>query len=573
MRTNLRYIAAIWSVFAATSLFGQGNGVVLDVTGNREVEPAYRSALTPRIVDTTITTPMVEYPLLDLKYKTDTEVSMITPASISTKEHLSQLYNSYLKVGVGTELMPLGEYYFDSKRSKRFIYGAHVKHLSSFGNLKGYAPAQFDRTKVGLYGGLNERRYSLRGDIHYNNQGLHYYGFPTDEDTIVGDSIRQRYSDFGFGAAFSSHKKDSAKLNYKVGFDYNNYMSRKPENEDLRDWRAKENYFGIKSSAWYKHGKETYAADVNILYNGYKYGIADSNLTVLDSGLVSNNTIVNLHPTITTHLQDNRFKAKLGANVVFNGHNGVKAHIYPDIEVKYSMFNDIFIPYVGLRGGMEQVTFKSLTGENEFLLPNVQLQNENRSIDFYGGIKGTLSKRVSFNVEGSFANVKNKALFVTDTTYSIGNQFAVIYDTMNVATIEGSISYQLNEKLKVDGIGRFNSYVLNNNSYAWNLPQLQFVVRGSYNLFDKFLFNLDVDLEHGRKALTYGPGEGVTEENGQYIKTLNFIADANLGVEYRYNKRISAFVQANNFAAQSYQRWYNAPVQQFQFLGGVTFRF
>ena len=29
----------------------------------------------------------------------------------------------------------------------------------------------------------------------------------------------------------------------------------------------------------------------------------------------------------------------------------------------------------------------------------------------------------------------------------------------------------------------------------------------------------------------------------------------------------------NNFASQQYMRWYNAPVQQFQALGGVTFRF
>jgi hypothetical protein len=446
--------------------------------------------------------------------------------------------------------------------------------LSSYGNLTGYAPAKFDRTKFNLYGGINEKRYELRGDVHYNNQGLHFYGFPADADTIDAKSIRQRYSDFGFGAAFSSHKKDSAELNYTVGLDYNNYSSRKPEDENLRDWRAKENYFGINTSGWYKYGKEVYAADFNIRYNGYKYGIlADSNATALDTGLVSNNTIVNLHPTITTHLQDDRFKAKIGVNIVFNGHNGTKVHIYPDLELKYSMFNDIFIPYVGLRGGMKQVSFRSLTGENEFLLANVQLQNENTAIDFYGGIKGTLSKRISFNIGGSFSNVKNKAFFVSDTTYSIGNQFSVIYDTMNVATIEGSVSYQLNEKLKIDGIGRFNSYQLNNNSYAWNMPQLEFIIRGSYNLFDKFLFNLDVDLEQGRRALVNGPGDGVTIENGQYIKTLNFIADANLGVEYRYNKRISAFVQVNNFAAQSYQRWYNAPVQQFQFLGGVTFRF
>ena len=89
----------------------------------------------------------------------------------------------------------------------------------------------------------------------------------------------------------------------------------------------------------------------------------------------------------------------------------------------------------------------------------------------------------------------------------------------------------------------------------------------------KFLFNLDVDIEHGRKALVFEDGEGVIEENGQLIQPLNFIIDANLGIEYRYSKRISAFVQLNNFASQSYQRWYNAPVQQFQVMGGVTFRF
>jgi hypothetical protein len=80
-------------------------------------------------------------------------------------------------------------------------------------------------------------------------------------------------------------------------------------------------------------------------------------------------------------------------------------------------------------------------------------------------------------------------------------------------------------------------------------------------------------MEEGRRAKVYETGEGVTEENGQLVKKLDFIADANLNIEYRYNKRFSAFAQFNNFAAQRYKRWYNAPVHGFQFLGGVTFRF
>jgi outer membrane receptor protein involved in Fe transport len=201
------------------------------------------------------------------------------------------------------------------------------------------------------------------------------------------------------------------------------------------------------------------------------------------------------------------------------------------------------------------------------------MQNEKRPIEFYGGIKGTLSKRISFNAGISFANVRDKALFITDTTYSIRNKFDVIYDTMNVTTIDASISYQLQEKLKVDVLGKFNSYSALNNSYAWNLPRLEFLVRGSYNLFDKFLFNLDLTLEEGRKALVYEMGDDVTIENGQYIKSLDFITDLNLSIEYRYNKRISAFVEFNNIASQRYKRWYNTPVHSFQFLGGVTFRF
>lgn len=572
METKMRFILAISSVLFASSLFGQGGDIHTVIgDGDRTVERADRTPLYPRIIDTTIPTPIVQYPLLQLNYKTETEIGMITPASIKMKENLSKLYHSYLKLGIGSEFMPLGEYYFDAKRSRKFIYGAHIKHLSSFGNITGYAPAQFDRTRAEIYGGINEKRYSLRGDVHYNNQGLHYYGIPID--SLISDSIAQRYSDFGFGAEFRSHIKDSAKLNYSVGIDYNNYLSKKREDEALRDWRARENYFAINTGGKYRMGSEVFAADLNIRYNGYKYGIADSALVALDSGIVRNNTVINFHPTIVTQRQNNRLKVRFGGNLVFDVDEKTKVRFYPDIEAKYSMFNDIFIPYIGLRGGLNQVSFKSLTTENEFLLSNLNMRNEHTPLDFYGGIKGTLSKRIGFNIGARFANIKDKALFVTDTTYSIGNKFTVITDTMNVATIEGSISYQLSNKLKVDAIGKFNSYTLLNNSYAWNLPQLEILVRGSYNLFDKFIFNLDVDLEHGRKALVYGPGEDVFIENNQYVKTLGFIADANLGVEYRYNERISAFVQLNNFASQKYTRWYNAPVQAFQVLGGVTFRF
>jgi hypothetical protein len=555
--------------------FGQGEpDVVLNATGLRQVEPAYRMTENPKIIDTTIANPVIDFPLLVLQQATKIEVEPINPATIKTEQKLNQLYNTYVKVGIGTELMPMGEVYFDSKRTRKFVYGVHAKHLSSYGNFNDYAPAQFDRTKLGLYGALNEKNYSLNGDLHYANQGLHYYGRKIPTDSVDRATIAQRYQDIGGAFSFSSHKKDSANLNFKVGVEYNNFGSKKPLEDSLSDWRARENFFAVNTNASYKSGKEIYAADFNIRYNGYKYGIAgDTNTTIIDTGIVLNNTIINLKPSISTFLYNNRFKAKIGVDIVIDAGVKTKAHLYPVAELKYSMFNDIFIPYAGLRGGLKQTTFKSLTADNEFILPNVALRNENTAIDVYGGIKGTLSKRMSFNLSASFARVQNKALFVTDTTFSVGNKFNLLYDTLNLTTIEGSLSYQLNEKLKIDGIGRFYSYGLLNNTYAWNLPQWQAIARGSYNLFDKFLVNLDLNFEGGRKALVYAMEEDVTVENNQFAKSLGLVADINLGLEYRYNKRLSAFIQMNNLASQRYNRWYNYPVQIFQFMGGVTARF
>jgi hypothetical protein len=294
---------------------------------------------------------------------------------------------------------------------------------------------------------------------------------------------------------------------------------------------------------------------------------------MLDSGIVRNNTIISLKPSITTFAKNNRFKAQIGVDLTLDIAEENQFSIFPLVEVKYSLFNDLFIPYLGAKGGVKQNRFKTLTQTNEFLLPNINMLNENTAIDLYFGIKGTLSKQIGFNVNASFANVKNKALFVTDTLFSTRNKFNVIFDTLNITTIEGSIYFQMNEKLKVDAIGRYYSYQLKSNTYAWNLPQFQIMTRGSYNLFDKFLVNLDLNFEGGRKALVYSKEENTTEENNQFAKTLGFVADVNLGLEYRYNKRISAFLQCNNLASQRYNRWYNTPVQGFQVLGGVTFRF
>jgi len=56
-------------------------------------------------------------------------------------------------------------------------------------------------------------------------------------------------------------------------------------------------------------------------------------------------------------------------------------------------------------------------------------------------------------------------------------------------------------------------------------------------------------------------------------KELKGIFDANLGLEYRYTKKLSAFINFNNIGAVRYQRWEDYPTQRFNVLGGLTYSF
>ncbi len=570
----MKHLFLIYIVLCVGLSFSQrSDEVILQAGGNRAVEKAYRITEQPKIIDTILPSPVLEYPLLAVKHESQIQLDPIAPASIKTVDKLNQLYSTYVKLGIGSQIMPLGELYFNNKRTRKYQYGVHAKHLSFFGKIKDYAPAQFDRTKVNAFGGINEEKYTLKADLNYQNRGLHYYGLRVPADSISKDSIAQRFQEVGGSFKFASHQEDSAHLNYQIRLDYTYFTSKKPENSDLAKRRVQENYFSLSGKGMYQYGSELFSLDLGVKYNGYQYGFTDTTVSKLDTALKLNNTIIHLFPSVETTLWKNKFKAVLGVNLVLDVHEKTKFHAYPMIEVKYSFFKDLFIPFVGIRGGLTQNSFRTLSYVNEFITQQQILQNQNTAIEVYGGFKGTLSKRISFNINGSFGRVQNLGMFINDTVYARGNQFRMIYDTASVSHLEGSISYQLDEKWKIDVLAKYHSYQMKNESFAWNLPSFESNVRGSYNLYDKFIFNLDLTFQGGRRALVYDSISSDHYENLQYSKKLGFLADVNLGIEYRYNKRISAFLQGNNLIAQRYKRWYNYPVQGIQVIGGITFRF
>ncbi|TNE56225.1 MAG: hypothetical protein EP338_01255 [Bacteroidetes bacterium] len=553
----------------------QAQEVNLEVSGNRTVEPAYRITKQPHLIDTVIPYSSIQYPLLTLKYDNSFELDTIRSARIKLVDKLDKLYPGYVRLGLGNAILPLFQLHYGSTRSRKFVYDARIHQLNSIGKVNGYAPANFNRNQIELSGKLNERKYSVKGDLHFNTLGLHQYGIPST--SVPADSISQRYSDFGTSVYYEKHRKDSMSLNYALGASYNYFRDKKPQIDSLSDWFAHENNIGFLGKIWYLFNDEIIQSDFITRYNSFAYGVAGDSISAIDTGIVYNNLQLLISPNITTFARNNRLKMKFGARLALDVNDDriqpvSKVYLYPDVELKYSLFNDIFIPYLIVSGDLEQQTLKSLSRQNEFILSQILPQSENRQMDTRLGMKGTLSNKFMFNTSASYRLIKNKALFVQDTLYSRSNRFRVIYDDINEIALNASLIYEV-EKLQIQAAGCYHIYQTKNEAFPWNLPAFELNTSLKYSLDIPLQFKLDASAAFDRKAQVFSATESDQEKNGVYAKNLGTILDLNFEAEYRYTNRFSAFLQFNNFAAQRYARWYNYPVLGFQVIGGISFRF
>jgi len=534
-------------------------------TANRKISPSYRITENPKIIDTVVKIPQFTYPLLTKNMKTSIQTEEIEASKIKIVDKLAKIYPGYVKLGLGTNIMPLGELYYNSTRNRKVSYGIHAKHLSAFGNVKDYAPSQFDHTKAKVFSNFHISKHLLESEVNWLNHGYHYYGIK--DDSIPKDSLTNRVGAYQGKISFSNVlRKDSAKLAYKINANYGYF------HEFLRDsatlsTNARESNFGLGTNLSYKHELNVFAVDLDFKFNAYKFGESDPTLLAYRKN--ERNHILHFRPTISSYRLDNKLKIELGLDINFDFS---ASSIFKPLFVanlKYSLLDGMFIPYIGIDGNLTQNTFHKLNRSNPYMNSAIDLKNT-KEFKIYGGIKGTLSKTISFDVHVKHTKYTDMALFINDTIFSDQYKFNVIYDDVSQLSFGGSLSYQSKEKLKIDAMLDYNIYTTTDQKYAWYLPQLEATLRGSYNLFDKLYAKVDFTLKGIRKSPNGILNPDPTDEN-QFEADL--IADANLHLEYRYNKRISAFLQFNNIANQKYHRWMNYPVYGFQVLGGVTFGF
>ncbi len=548
----LKLLILVAFVSFQTNLFAQDTlGRYLNiVTGqfHPTVMDAAKLNENPSVNDSTQKLPIKGYNINSKKINTGFDVAPITPVQLQG-EPLTKLYNALVKLGFGNYTTPYGEVWYNSLRSKEYAYGIRMKHLSSSYTAQDYGFAGYSDNEISLSGKKFLKEHTLSGNFDYARNVVHFYGYDANLNNLDKDLTVQRFNYFAANADLMSHYTKAERYNHEVKLSYYNLA-------DL--YKTSENNIKANGFVQTTIDKEILKVNADIDY----YNLKTAKDTI-------NNTIITLNPNF--YATGEKYKAAVGVTAVMDNLEGTKFYFYPKIDLSYNVVDNIIIPYVGASGGLHKNSMKSITDENPFVLSQLTLKNTNDRYKLFGGIKGTITSKINYNACASYTSIDNLMMYVNDTKDLLANRFDVVYDQAQELNVRGEVAYQLREKIRFNLSGDYYNYKMTNELRAWYIPQVKITLAGNYNLSDKIIIKVDLFYLDNQYARTI---ENKDMKDEKFVATqLKPMFDANLGGEYRYNKKLGFFINLNNVGNVRYYRYINYPTQRFGFMLGLSYSF
>lgn len=569
-KISLRIITFALLVFGSFSALAQTDDDQMDLTiygkDKLEIRDADKFQSWPEYKDNVVEIPTITYTLIPNKIEASIIPPPIKAAKINVEEKIKKLYKGYARAGFGVYANTLLEMYYMDGRSRKGSYMVHAKHNGSAG---GVATADsisdsFSKNEINLWGKRFVKKHAIQGNFNWDREKRNFYGFnPVIYNDVNVDEIKRFTYGVGADVSLKSYYRDSSKVNYEARVGFNNFRD---------NFEGQLNEIQVNLSAHRPIGDNHFFADLNVDYDKF-----DFINRVTHENEVLKGAVVELIPRATTTKGD--LKVNVGMNITIDGRDSSAFHFYPLAEVKYNLFDNLFVPYAGIKGGLEEKNYKILIDENPWVATDVDVRNKNLKMQLYGGIRGTLSSNTSFNVAFSQSGYDNFGYYVNDSVAGIsgrGSEFMIEYDRLSVTELMGEVTINESKKMGIFLKGQYFLYGLDksNQEHAWYQPSTRFTMIGRYNIENKIIAQLELFTVGKTKAKTFEEvPDIVIEDGGFYIINQKGYLDVNLLAEYRYTKRLSGFVKINNLISSKYLRYNNYKIQRLVAVMGVTYSF
>ncbi len=546
-----------------------------DTTKNEEVtvvsayEPtvndAFKLNISPKLSEDESEKPDIKYSVISKNIDSRLGVNPIMAAKIAG-ESAPKLYKNYVKLGFATTLSPYLDFYASMLRSKKSGFGVHIKHFSSAAGIKGYAYPGSGETEANIYGRKFGSRHAFSTELFYKQNRAHFYGFRPDdfpEITLSKKDIRQTYNLLGVKTLYeSTYNRSSAlhhslKLNYYYLWDgYNSSEHNLFFNADIH-----------KKVSFFNFSKEQ------------KLGIeAGADLWFNNDSIINENTgIVSFTPYYD--LKFSQYGFHIGADVALQMDSSVSVHVYPVVTAEVQVIRSHLVAYAGIKGELQKNSMKSFSDDNVFIISTIEKRFTNYKLGEFVGLKGSVGKYFDYNLMFVNFNIEDMPFFVSDTVSApsegLTNKFSVVYDNVRHSSFIADFGFHYKNKFNAIISGKYHNYTLDNLEYAWHKPNFEFSLMMDYNMQDKFLIKAELFSFSKMYApvYQYSTNNAGLQAVTQVAEEIKGAADLNLGVEYRYSKVLSGFVNFNNILNQRYYKFYNYPSYRFNLMLGITYSF
>lgn len=546
----------ILTIMLCLNNMAYGQGYDEEITVIAAYEPSISDAnkinINPVIKDTTNRIKGLNYSILPVRFETSFNLDPIKPAKI-VGEPIEKLYKNYIKAGFGNYTTPYIEFFANNLRSRTHALGIHFKHLSSSGKIKDYANSNNSNNYINAFIKKYNKNNMLGADVYFDREVVHYYGFMPDTMEIAPtkDDIKKRYAKIGVDLLLQSTNIKESKLNYIFGLDYYNLSDNFNSSENNIRFNADINN-NIHLFKKIDDQKLGIAAGVNFLNNK------------TDTLEATNTAIIKFNPYY--HIAFAEYSFDIGLNASIKADTSSDLFLYPMARIGINVVKNYLTIYAEISGELTKDSYDLLRAENPFIGSFVPLEFGEEKFNFEGGIISSPGKYFDITASLSNANMNGMAFFVNDTTNPLGNTFTLVFDDISLLKVSAEISYEKDDKYGIFLKGNYYSYNMDMQLKPWHKPEFDLSLSAMYSIQNKIILRTDI--------FTYGTRYArIFDEGIETAKELDPFVDVNLGIEYRYTKILSAFLNVNNILSQRYYLWNNYPSQKINFLVGLSYSF
>lgn len=583
---NIALLSAFSAVSAQNASDSTNTASATDTTIKRNIEvvrdytPVIKEAgkinTMPELKDVNTKKIDVDYKVWTSTYKPKTDIIPSLDYALASQEENKYSREGFLRLGGGNYKSFLGELYTPIYNSDIALFDFYLKHNSSFGNVTlkkdNYDVLSNDVLSKGLYNdnkarisflrSIRIREISAFGEFGYNR--FNYYGLNSDMIAFSEQNKNKEEPEYKNDDQKNSHL--TAALNFR--FRSKDYIEQ--WKYDLQtNWRLLKTHFNVAENTIFTDVAASYRMQESILslkfqmYNVFVSTPENGSIDFSKAQNFNNFTVLKFNPYYSFISEVGRLN--LGLKASFGINQGKNTAFSPDITGQVRVIDNIWYVYAGVTGDYKVNTLRSLANENIYLSPDARPEDTYIPLDIYLGTKLNIGKSVNTDIHIGYKIINNQYFYVnkSDST-GMKNTFDVVYDK-NVGQFNcgAAVNYNFREKVDFSFKIGYNKWSLEKQKEAWMLPAAQIGLGVSYVPTDFLRFNINYDLEAGRKAK-------LGKDSSVDLKNFN---DISLGANYKLMSFLDVFARFNNILNQRSEFWYGYPSQGFNFLLGLTLTF